>query len=341
MPRAPRCEFPGAIHLVSLTGYSGGQVFYDPGVLSSFPDNPRVHTPQANQFEAILWQTCDQYNALVHAYRLDSNAAFTVLQTLGAPLGWIVHDVLARYSMHLIQRHRVPKGQKPFPLRYKAQLVQPAKLPYAVRYVQRITYASDGRRRAINHPFSSHLIYCGRKPRPQTFVTSPTLKALANIGYFGTTAYFDFMARSDSPVIADMLSRRVVGEQHFARFVREQTCKRQQTLSADDILLAVTETVLHTEANVACSSSHLGALARALVAWYAMRTGAARIASVARWFGVSSSDLRYLIHRHREINPQYFSKPLPELFQSTAFAENTPLSTVKGHPNATHALARV
>jgi REP element-mobilizing transposase RayT len=314
MARPKRCEFQGAIHLVTLSGYSGGKVFYDPQVFTEFPDNPRGHAPDAEHFESLLWDTCDQYDARVHAYVVEPNAVVIAIQTHRAPLSWIVHDLLARYSMYVIHQNRIPEGEKPFPRRYKAQIVQPSKLPYAVRYVQRRERVADSRRRAINHPFSSHLIYCGRRPRPECFVVSAMREALENLGYPGPTAYFEFMARSDSPAIAHMLSLRIIGEGSFAESVRARCQIPPRVPSPDEILREVTGRLLHTEPSVACSSTHRGALARALVAWYAMRTGAAQIAAVGRWFGFTSSDLRYLIHQHRRKNPQYFSKSLRELF---------------------------
>jgi hypothetical protein len=319
MARPKRWDFEGAIYLVSLRGYSGGHVFYDPQMVERFLDNPRNHAPDAECFESLLWDMCEQYDARIHAYVMEPNSALIVIQRQGAPLSWIVHDLLARYSMHLVEQKRIPEGERPFPRRYKAQIVQPAKLPYAVRYVQRRESGPDPRRRAINHPFSSHLIYCGRRRRPNCFVVSAMREALENLGYLGPTAYFEFMAAGDSPSIAHMLSRRVIGEGSFAKSVSERCRRPPRVPSPDELLSEVTGTLLHTESVIAHSSTHRGALARALVAWYAMRTGAAQIGAVARWFEVTSSDLRYLIRRHRQKHPEHFSKSLPELFP-TLFA---------------------
>jgi hypothetical protein len=314
MPRPKRCEFPGAIHMVTLKGYSRGNVFYQPQIFARFPGNPRSHAPDVAHFESLLWETCEQYSGQVHAYFIEPNAARIVIETLGAPLSWIVHDVLARFSMYLIERNRIPNGERPFPRRYKAQTVQPAKLPYVVRHVQRRDMRGAGPRRAINHPFSSNLIYCDRRPPPNSFVVSGMRNTLPPLGYIGSNAYLEFMSARDSPAILHMLSQQIIGDPGFIETIRGHCRSNLRTLSPDDILRGVASTVLHTEPSIACASTHLGALARALVAWYAMRTGTAQIGAVARWFGVSSSDLRYLIHQHRKRKPQYFSKPLPELF---------------------------
>jgi hypothetical protein len=314
MPRRKRLEFHGAIHMVRVGGRSGANVFYDPQTLRQHPENPRGSAPDVQHFEALLWDTCEQYEAKVHAYAVEQNTALIVVQRYGAPLNWIMHDVLTRYSMYLIERSRIPEGERPFPRRYEAQLIQPGKLPYVVRYLHRRQFGADPRRRAVNHPFSSNLIYCGRKPQPACMITSATRAALATLGYPGPSGYLEFMARSDSPPIAHMLSQSVIGDPAFRELMRKRHPGPTAQPSPDEILQEVAAALLHSEPDVVCSSTHRGALARAIVAWYAMRTGTAQIGTVGRWFGVTSSDLRFLIREHRKKNPQYFSRPLPELF---------------------------
>jgi hypothetical protein len=326
MPRPKRYEFKGAIHLVTLTGHSGQNVFYDPTILEQFPQNPRAHAPDAAYFEGLLWDVCEQYDASIHAYIVESNASLIVVQTFGAPLAWLIHDLLARYSRRLHECRSTLRTERPFPRRYKAQIVQPTKLPYVVRHVQRRNVISVRPRRALNHPFSSNLIYCGRRPRPKYFVLNAMRDSLAPLGHIGPDAYFAFMATNDSPSIAHMLCQQVIGERSYADSLRALCRRHSEVPSPDDVLREVTVTLLHSAPELARSSTHVGALARALVAWYAMRTGIAQIGAVARWFGVTSSDLRYLIRRHRQINPQYFSKCLFELFPILAEGEARPRS---------------
>jgi hypothetical protein len=326
MPRSRRREFSGAIHLITLNGCDGGHVFYDPGTLIQSPHNPRIHAQAAQYFERLLWETTEQYGAVVHAYFLEPNAALMVVQTHGAPLGWIMHDLLARYSRYLIAQCRLKNGGRRFPKRYKAQLVQSAKLPYAVRYVERRKNAIHPRRRAINHPFSSSLIHCGRRPKPENFVVADMRQKLRALGYSGANAYLEFICANDTPIIAQMLSRPVIGGNAFRKAVRELYCNAETphfghvlaegAPSPDEILRQVTETLLHVDSNIAYGSTHRGALARSLVAWYAMRTGVARIGTVAQWFGITSPALRSLIRRHRLTHPHIFSIPTAELFPS-------------------------
>jgi hypothetical protein len=249
-----------------------------------------------------------------------------------------MHDLLARYALHLIGQRRIPAGQKPFPRRYKAQIVQPSKLPYAVRHVQRREIANDPRRRAANYPFSSSLIYSGRRPQPACFAVESVKNVLKQLGYLGSSAYFEFMAASDSPSIAHLLSRRIIGDTTFVGVVRARGREPANALTPDELLREISGTLLHIGPHVASSSTHRGALARALIAWYAMRTGSARIGTVARWFGVTGSDLRYLIRRHRRKTPNYFCTSLRTLFPALPTLEESPIrpSVPMSGPSAFH-----
>jgi len=299
-------------------------VFFDPKILTRFRENPRGHAPDAEVFETLLWEICEQYYARIHAYAMEPDSALIVIQPLGAPLAWVMHDLLARYAMHWVEQQRTRTTTKLFPRRYKAQIVQPSKLPYAVRYVQRREIAAMHWRRSTSYPFSSHPIYCGRRPQPKCFLVNPLREALRSLGYIGPEAYFEFMVARDSPSIAHMLCRRVIGEHHFIELARDCCRKPRTAPSPDEILQEVASTLLHTDPEVVCSSSHLGALARALVAWYAMRNGTAPIGTVARWFGVTSSDLRYLIRRHQRTSPHYFAKSRHDMFPALLGREEIP-----------------
>jgi hypothetical protein len=307
MARQRRYEFPGALHLVTIRGPGPTPVFYDSSLFVRFPENPRAHAPYAIDFEDQLWAMCEQYDARVHAYIIEPNAALVIVQSGAAPLSWLMHDVLVRHARH--------RGTRLFPRRYRAQLVQPAKLPYVVRHVERRPTAGT-RRRPGNHPFSSSLIYCGRRPRPACFSVDTLHMALAALGHGGRTAYFEFMASPDSPSIAAQLAQSIIGDEAFRQAARAHHGPVPRTLPPEEILQTVSASILYTAPQIAYTSTHRGALARALVAWYAMRTGVARISAVAEWFGVTGSDLRTLIRRHRQREPHYFTLSSAELFPS-------------------------
>jgi hypothetical protein len=68
------------------------------------------------------------------------------------------------------------------------------------------------------------------------------------------------------------------------------------------------------------AETSIGALKRALVARYAVRSGAATLAEVARWFSVSPAAVRDGIDRYRRLLPHLFNRSLEELFGASIAA---------------------
>jgi transposase-like protein len=56
---------------------------------------------------------------------------------------------------------------------------------------------------------------------------------------------------------------------------------------------------------------HQAVLARALVAWHALRTGSASVREVATWFGITAATLGRGIRHYRRASPALFEKDLP------------------------------
>jgi hypothetical protein len=57
---------------------------------------------------------------------------------------------------------------------------------------------------------------------------------------------------------------------------------------------------------VLSGTSHTAVLGRALVAWYAVRLGAASLREVAGWFEVSGATLGKAIRHYRRLSPALF-----------------------------------
>jgi hypothetical protein len=61
------------------------------------------------------------------------------------------------------------------------------------------------------------------------------------------------------------------------------------------------------------SNTHAAVLGRSLVAWYGLRTGAATLTEMGRWFSVTGATLAQAMRHHRNISPALFSlRQLPE-----------------------------
>jgi hypothetical protein len=55
------------------------------------------------------------------------------------------------------------------------------------------------------------------------------------------------------------------------------------------------------------SATHVGVLGRALVAWYGLRSGAATLTEMGRWFSVTVATLGQAIRHHRSVTPDLFN----------------------------------
>ncbi len=334
MSRAKRMEFPGAINLVQISGSAGGQVFFDRAALKGFPRNVRLRARHEQHFESLLWESCEQYRAVVHGYEVEPNDAMLVIETLGAPLSWIMHDLLGRYASYAIAEGRVLKGHQPFPYRYRVQIVEPRKLPYVVRQIHQRPLKAGLCIHRANYPFGSDAIYWGRRERPPCFVIEPTLEALARIGYVGLRGYIEFICQHGTPAIEELLLRKVIGEESFAIEVVELCKMSWPTWSKEELIGAVCA-ALEFPLNVIYSSTHMGAIARAVVAWCAMRTGTAKLSQVARWFGLTGSDLRYLIRQHQNTKAQFFQRAIEQLLTQSGELGQMPTASA-GEEGQTH-----
>jgi hypothetical protein len=170
----------------------------------------------------------------------------------------------------------------------------------------------------MDYPFSSERAYIGeRSPLPLDMTGVRT--ALEQKGYFGSRGYREFMDQDDSPYVANLFARgspqdsRVVGNKVFVQQVRQMAAHppplptRGQLIAGVARRLQVTETAIY-------SATRAGALGRALVAWYGLRTGAASFTEMGRWFSVTGATLGLAMRQHRRLSPELFKlRGLPDL----------------------------
>src|SRR5258708_7427900 len=75
---------------------------------------------------------------------------------------------------------------------------------------------------------------------------------------------------------------------------------------------------IHSALGDLYSAARVGVLGRALVAWYGLRSGAATLAEMGRWFSVAGATLGQAIRQHRSVTPDLFNRAiLPGLEIST------------------------
>jgi hypothetical protein len=162
-----------------------------------------------------------------------------------------------------------------------------------------------------DYPFSSDRMYVGGIGR--TWIeTRDVQRALEYRGYIGLRGYREFMKRKEMPYIDSLFTRgspvdsRIVGEKLFVNRAR-RLAQHPDVPSPEQLIKGVAQLIIANPADI-YSSARVGVLGRALVAWYAMRTGAATAAEVGRWFSVSGAALRHAIWHHRARSPDLFER---------------------------------
>jgi len=239
----------------------------------------------------------------------------------------VMGSVFGQYSRYLHTRRRVPRDKMVYSARYDSKVVAPMYLPYAVRRAHRSPVEADLCNRRADYPFSSEWIYTSKSPS-RWVTTSAVFGALQKRGLSASVGYREFMDKSESEHVAQLFThgskwdRRVLGDRAFvgeaSRRAERVACapSRDQVINAVARLIGVVPTALY-------ESARNGVLGRGLVAWYAIRSGAATLSEVGRWFSRSATTLRREIDRYRALEPALFSLNTQEFFGSYAFNERS------------------
>jgi len=314
MPRRERLDFKDAIHDVHVHGRAGPGIFFDAGILTRRA--PRQHAPGLQRFESLIAATCAECGTTLHGYCFEPNSAILVLQTTGAPLAAFMRRLCGQYSRYHGTRRPVKRAGV-FASRYESKVIAPEYLPHAVRRAHRNPIMAGLCRRPVDYPFSSERAYTGeRSPLPLDMTGMRTI--LEQKGYFGPRGYREFMDQDEGPYVGNLFARgsprdsRIVGSKLFAQQVRQMVAHPAPLPTREQIIAGVAQ-LLQLSARDIFSATHAGALGRALVAWYGLRSGAATLTDMGRWFSVTGAALGQAIRHHRGRSPKLFGlRGLPE-----------------------------
>jgi hypothetical protein len=310
MPRHERLDFKDAIHYVRLRGRNGSQIFFDAQTFRRFPYATRQNAPHVLRFELLLAAACMECGTLLHGYCLEPNSGILVLQRDGAPLQALMYRLCARYSLYL-RAGGFPAGQGVFGARYDSRVVAPEYLPHAVRRAHRSPLESGLCNRRVDYPFSSERAY-SRASAQIPITTGALIAALELKGHFGPRGYREFMDQDETPYVANLLSHgspldsRIVGDKVFVQKARHMAAHPVAPPTREQLIAGVARLLNKTPADI-FSATHVGVLGRALVAWYGLRSGAATLTEVGRWFSVTSATLGEAMRHHRALSPELFS----------------------------------
>jgi hypothetical protein len=317
MPRHQRLDFKGAIHFARVRGREGSEIFFDARILRHFPHTPRQYAPHVVRFELLLTDACAECGAILHGYCLEPNSGILVVQRTGAPVHALMGRLCGQYAQYLraggfVGRHGVFGG------RYDSKGVAPEYLPHAVRRAHRSPVLAGLCRQRVDYPFSSERAYTGEFA--QIPITTVALKtALELNGYHGPQGYRKFMDQDETPHVAKLLTHgspldsRIAGDKVFAQKARHMAAHPAAPPTREQLIAGVAR-LMNTAPTDIFSATHVGVRGRALVAWYGLRSGAATLTEMGRWFSVSVATLGQGIRHHRNVAPGLFDLPgLPGL----------------------------
>ena len=308
MPRLHRLDFRNALHTVRIQGREGTCIFFD----SSAVNNSRNSTPHVRQFEQWLGDSCTDCSCLLHAYNVEPNRAAWVLQTTGVPLAAVMLRLGAQYSRYLHAQGLLPEHNSPFARRYESRVLAPEYLPHAVRRVHLSPVLAGLCQRATHYPFSSAQTYLGG-PALVSVDMSAVYAVLERRGFVGLRGYREFMDLPETPYVARLfdngspLDARIVGGPLFVKQARDRASHPAVPPTREQLISAVTNLIHMTPAEIS-SATRMGVLARSLVAWHGLRAGAASLAEIGSWFGVSGATLGQGIRYHRRLTPGLFEQ---------------------------------
>jgi hypothetical protein len=198
-----------------------------------------------------------------------------------------------------------------FASRYESKVIAPEYLPHAVRRAHRSPILTELCQRRVDYPFSSERAYTGERsslPLEMTGVRT----ALEQKGYFGLRGYREFMDQDESPYVANLFARgspqdsRIVGSKLFVQQARQMAAHPLAPPTREQLIAGVTRLLQLTDTDI-FSATRAGVLGRALVAWYGLRTGAATLTEMGRWFSVTGAALGLAMRQHRRVSPELFS----------------------------------
>jgi hypothetical protein len=116
-------------------------------------------------------------------------------------------------------------------------------------------------------------------------------------------------------ILGPMLQRSVGGEEHDAAAESESSAQTAPRMIADAVEAKLSrETVDRSRVW----------MARALIAWIVTRDGVATVATAAARLGVDATSLEHSMRKYRELAPDLFETPLPEVMNWQCFEVASP-----------------
>lgn len=327
MSQHGRHDYPKAIHLVSVRGQPDHSIFFPAEMLREYRESCRENLPQLQFWEHLVARACDRYEARVHAYTWLSNEALLLLQRFDVPLDVLVASVLGQYSRYLHEVGRVPKDASPYPSRYESVEVTLGVLPYAVRHLYWRAVRSGVSASPIEYPLCSYALHYA-EVAPRWFEWKDFIAGLEQRGYLGRSGGERFLLRPETPRHRALFESRsgrkprIVGEPVDVQDARWQA-EHPVPIPSIEVIIAAVDRLIRGHSSVPLES----VLGKALVTWYATRSGAATLDNLGRWFNCAPTTLRRDIESHRRRRPALFAHSVEDLLTAKRLEEDATVTS--------------
>jgi REP-associated tyrosine transposase len=290
MARKPRLHVPGGLYHVILRGNAQQDIFFSPH--------------DRKLFYELLQEGIARFGYRVHAFCLMTNHVHLALQAGDQILSAGMQNLSFRYTRYA--NGRLQRVGHLFQGRFKAFLVdQDAYGLSLVRYIHLNPVRAKLVSQAAAYAWSSHRAYLGQQ-------TLPWLTTDWVLGQFGTTV--TLARKRFAPFVEEgrgeghqglfyggASDARIVGEEDFVRSVLKIKPSRTRRPQLKEITAYVCAAYSLTLAELLAEGrERRRAEARALLAYLAIKSHAASLTALARYFERETSTLAHAVSRLAE-----------------------------------------
>jgi putative transposase len=314
MSRPLRIHVPGGTYYIVQQGGAGRAIF-------SYPEDYAL-------IEQLVAAALRRNRSTAYAYCWTPDAIHLVVRAGEAPIGRMMQGLTSRYARQ-IHRRDGESGHF-FRTRYQASLVDAdAYLLKLIHYVHHIPVLTGLALRPEEYGYTSHRTYLGLADKP--WVNTRAALSGVELEQDSKVAYAELMAHGPIDDDVDLLrhggksTSRIIGGPEFLAGLPRQARKYRSKVSLEQIIHAVTQALDVDRQHVMSSSRRRDlALARALIAWFAIERRVATLTEAARRLNRDPSTLSVAISR--------YSVSRPDLFRLNSLHYLTPVGSGEQHP---------
>lgn len=313
MSRPPRIHVPGGTYYLVQSGGAGRTIF------SCREDYAFL--------EQLLPAALRRNRAIAYAYCWIPDAIHLVVRAGDAPIGRLMQGLTSRYARQM-HRHDGGSGHF-FRTRYQAALIDAdAYLVKLIRYVHHVPVLAGLARHPDEYTHSSLGVYRGLAGAP--WISTRTVLAALAAEDDPTGRAEDLLALCPDERDIHLFrgggatASRVIGTPEFVSGLPRHARTYRSKISLEQIIGAVTQALGVEREHVMSSSRRRDlALARALIAWFAIERRVATLTEVARRLNRDPSTLSVAISR--------YSMSRRDLFRLNSLHYLTPIGPTELH----------